>query len=1065
MNKILATLVATGFATSLSQAQVATPQESGLIPKTATLDINTAYANNRVETGDISITSNGNIVPCWEDDGSTITDWEAVWTVYSSNGVPIIPAVTMTNLPNAQCIPDALSVPNFTLRAFYRSDGSPTPGYTGDYGGKLKANQFGDGFMFCAGADGIGCEVPEMMAINNDNGGAGFNGSPIVQLLNNDGSRNSSMGGPDVAGIVSFSDADTEPDGTIRPGDVEFLANGNILIVGESRQAADRAMTGQAGGNVVVYKVLNAQGGVVHPYSSVYTNAASAGDDIWHGTAATTDGFMVRWNSGTAKFRLFDNNGNPTGPVQDLATVAGHVEAGAGGKGDSLGFKSNGKDTYALFVPNPGSNGSKPPWLTVLNADGTLRFSQAVVPINADNTTYANGDRGDVAVSDDGSVVVAFDASNNDPNNPGYRLPQGRLFSRCGQPMGPVFYISERDNATNSTVTGNGTARPRVAFRGKQIAFMWASDAIAPRVLAMRLFDVGTPPTGTEPVVPCSVEAVGMKYVTKDTLVWFSNSKSKPQIGSFVAGDDVANGSSVEAGARLLGDSTFLLAASTHATNDSSKISRTLVLIPANGSTPKLTSSFFDDNGVIYLKDDNTVRQDGNPGRVGGDMRYGAVNYMAGAEATLFNFPASFNSDGRYNNTFFNSILNDGTARTYAAQNYKLDPTTLNVTVLNKAQDVMFYPEHVNDTPAAGQQTGRTGSSPVGLANGNFVIVGEDRSKVTDPTSGNVAVGKIYGPDGSIVVHDFQVSPVGSNGSMWESVGAWSGGFFAKPQGGIAYCYDNSANLLGTIDVNTTANVNFDTGRSDGTRYCSDIRSHYMFAVGKSPESSGYTNMILCAWDLNTRTWITNTLVGPDASVILTSGGHRGYDRANIACDAYNRVTVVYRCQPDTAQWSNNQIAARIYQFDGTKFIPLTPEFWPFVEHDSDPAVLAGFIGQEPSVAMTPREILVYAEGSWNADGNPTNTVVTASQTHCYTIIALPAQAQVAAPRPTASVARSATGHAIISWDTAAGLFKVQSTTSLAAPVSWSDVTTGNVASGVDAGAIGNTPTYYRLIR
>ena len=84
-----------------------------------------------------------------------------------------------------------------------------------------------------------------------------------------------------MAGIVSFSDADTEPDGTIRPADFEYLSNGNIVIVGESRQVADRALTGQTDGNVVVYKVLSSSGAVVKAYSAASSEASA--QDIWHG--------------------------------------------------------------------------------------------------------------------------------------------------------------------------------------------------------------------------------------------------------------------------------------------------------------------------------------------------------------------------------------------------------------------------------------------------------------------------------------------------------------------------------------------------------------------------------------------------------------------------------------------------------------------------------------------------------------------------------------------------------------------------------------------------------------
>src|SRR5438309_1373122 len=86
MKKFLATLLATAFATSLSLAQVGVPANAGLVPRTLTIDVETNYNNDSVETGDISITANFNVVPCWEDDGGGVTDWEAIWKVYDING-------------------------------------------------------------------------------------------------------------------------------------------------------------------------------------------------------------------------------------------------------------------------------------------------------------------------------------------------------------------------------------------------------------------------------------------------------------------------------------------------------------------------------------------------------------------------------------------------------------------------------------------------------------------------------------------------------------------------------------------------------------------------------------------------------------------------------------------------------------------------------------------------------------------------------------------------------------------------------------------------------------------
>jgi hypothetical protein len=540
------------------------------------------------------------------------------------------------------------------------------------------------------------------------------------------------------------------------------------------------------------------------------------------------------------------------------------------------------------------------------------------------------------------------------------------------------------------------------------------------------------------PFIPGSAESVGLTRIVPDTLVWFNTVTMKPQINGFVPNTDASIGGSIDPAARLLGDSTFLLAAGLKATNDVSLMCRNMVLIPTAGGPPKLDSAFYDDAGQIYLRDSNDQRQDGNPGRVGGDMRYGAVNYMTAAEATLYEFPDYFGSDSRWSNTFFDTMK--GTCRDYEAQNFRLDPLTLAVTSLHKACSPMFWPTHTNDTPAIGQP-GRTGSSPIGLANGNFVTVGQDQSATTQP--GTAAIATIFKPDGTIVKNAWMVNfpdlPGGSD--MWDSVGAWRGGFFAKPANGITYLFDNDGNALGTITNNDSAGVNFDTGRSDGTRYCSDIRSHYIFGAGKSPEANpGFTNMMLCAWDANTRLWITNTIVSEGNQDPTDLGGTRFMDRANVACDAYDRVTVAYRLKPDNVTWPNDQIVARVFQFTGTNFIPLTPSFFAFIQHDGSNVLTSGavgFLGMEPSVAMTPRQILIYAKGLWNGIPNATTAPTTLGNSHCYTILSHPAP--IAAPRPNMTITPGSP-NSTISWQADAGLFVLQATATANVPASWADV-------------------------
>src|SRR5438046_2280011 len=83
----------------------------------------TNYNNNDIETGDIAITANTNVVLAFEDDlggGGPLTDFEAVWTLYDSLGNLLITPTTITNIPSADCISTAEALTNATYRAFFR---------------------------------------------------------------------------------------------------------------------------------------------------------------------------------------------------------------------------------------------------------------------------------------------------------------------------------------------------------------------------------------------------------------------------------------------------------------------------------------------------------------------------------------------------------------------------------------------------------------------------------------------------------------------------------------------------------------------------------------------------------------------------------------------------------------------------------------------------------------------------------------------------------------------------------------------------------------------------------
>ena len=168
------------------------------------------------------------------------------------------------------------------------------------------------------------------------------------------------------------------------------------------------------------------------------------------------------------------------------------------------------------------------PWVSVFNANGTVRYSRAVTGTNASGM-FPDADRLDAAIAADGRVIVVFDAGNNDTNNTlGLKVTQARIFDPCGNPLGPVFYVSEKENATNAIVSQTD-GRPRVAWRGNLIATYWGSqndlDLPSTKVVGLRLFNA-PPPSGPtiQQVSPGQVKiswtGCGVLQASSDLIAW-----------------------------------------------------------------------------------------------------------------------------------------------------------------------------------------------------------------------------------------------------------------------------------------------------------------------------------------------------------------------------------------------------------------------------------------------------------------------------------------------------------------------------------------------------------------
>lgn len=478
---------------AVAQTKPGLPEANGLNPLGATVYINppaTTQNNGKTESIGVAVVANGNIAVGWEDDGDGLTDQEAVWTLYSPTGTALTPVTTLTTID-----PDyAGQTHDSRFLAFFRADGSAVSGRT-SWGPKIKANSFGDGFGMGATAFDLGKEVASLTAIQNNAGGENAGDFPAVQLLNN-------TGGP-IRILSGVSDAYAERDGDIRIGDWDYLANGNVVIVGESRQRQDLVdiYAGAEPKTHGIVAVLKADGTVVKAEQLLGKDPIEV--QIWHGSAVTANGFAIRYGAtpGGAKLQRFDNDGNKVGDEIDLATVTESPISAGGGRGEGVGFHGNGKDAYVVATAGADTEGKPQIWVTVLNADGTKRWARNL----GDPTTLPHVAIGrvDAAIDASGRVAVIYaDKAGTADAGGTASLVLGRLFDAQGNPLGGVFHVSEKELPVAET---QDAIDPRLDWRGNTLTVAWESknqttdNPDAKSVVALRTFEVPggvvTPPT------------------------------------------------------------------------------------------------------------------------------------------------------------------------------------------------------------------------------------------------------------------------------------------------------------------------------------------------------------------------------------------------------------------------------------------------------------------------------------------------------------------------------------------------------------------------------------------
>ena len=807
-------------------------------------------------------------------------------------------------------------------------------------------------------------------------------------------------------------------------GDLVGLDNGNFVVAVEDRSKA------RSGPNLTVFVIVAPDGSIVKETTVV------AQADYWSNLSAYQGGFAIR---AAGLIHFFDNAGEEKGQLD--ANLASGVSFDRG-RGDAtrIGGHINSAYVYLAGVASVLDNeGNKVPGVYVAAFDA--RTQSFVARYKVDNYP-GSSDRTVVAADALGRVTVAFEST---PQGFGKKQVVARVlqldsclaeFTPLGDPFFPFV-----NHGVDFTVSN-----PSIAMTTKQILFavkgsvnLHNDPAAGPDSKALTGVyavvnhpapeeDPTTPATLT---VPSSLAAAGLHHIVPDTT--FFNPLGAPQ-----------NLATWEPYVGVLGTSTFLIGANTVAEGSSAEQRFGFVMQPVNGAAAKVGDHFFGDDGVPFRGGINASRQDGNPQRVAGDPRPGAVNIMAGAEASP-HLREPFKSDGRWDLGF--DRLPNG--RYATVQTFAIDTSSLTQTMKSKAIDAANG--RLTDGVAGSSQSSRFGGDILGLDNGNFVVSVEDRSKAR--SNPNLAAFVIIGPDGSIV----KETTVVAASDYWSNLAAYKGGFAVRAAG-VIYFYNNAGDLQGKVDGNTASGVAFDRGRGDGTRLAGHINSPYVYLSGGAalvtPAGNVDPGIRLAVFDSRDQSFVTQSRVD-------TRNGTT--DRTVLAVDALNRIVVAFMDKPPG--FAASQVVARVMHFDecAQALSGVTPSFFPFINHEGNGVTLGN-----PSVAITTKQILVAAKGKVNLANVAGGDADSLPLVNVYTVVSHPNPQE----DPTPGVGSGAgihlspeipltKGKAILSWTGGVAPFTLQTKTSITAP--WKNVQTGITDSSL-AVDVTDGQAYFQVI-
>lgn len=806
-------------------------------------------------------------------------------------------------------------------------------------------------------------------------------------------------------------------------GDLVGLDNGNFVVLVE-----DRSRVRNPAGNTTVFTIVKPDGTIVRETTVV------ANTDIWANLAAVQGGFAVRAGG---ILRFFDNSGDLKGEVDqvtsgvefdrgrgDATRIAGHIHspyvflAGVGSVKDDEGTKVSGVRIAVFdsrtqgFIAHARVDDFEAAFDRVVVASDAL--DRVTVAYEARPTGYA------------GKQVVARVLKLDDCAG-ALEPVTGNFFAFLNHGEAAFITMNPSISMTTREILVAAKGNVNLANAVEQGPDSFAQTSVYTVLTHPEPKD--DPTTPATPELPSSLANAGLTQTVADTVIYND------------AG--VANNNTWEPYVGVLGNSTFLVGVNTFAEGEPGKQRFAFVMQPASGGPNVRGDHFFGDDGTPYRGPINASRQDGNPQRIAGDTRPGAVNIITGAEASP-HLTDPFRSDDRWDLGF--DRLTDG--RYGTVQTFSIHPASLAQTPLSKAFDAANG--RATEGVAASNQSTRFGGDLVALDNGNFVVLVEDRSRLRNP-AGNATTATIVSPTGAIVKETFVVA----NGDIWCNLAAYQGGFAVRASG-ILYFYGNDGTLRGTLDGNASG-VAFDRGRGDATRIAGHINRPYVYLAGVAPIITPAGNIDagvrLAVFDPRTLTAVTSIRV--DA----LSGG---FGRVVVTSDALDRVTVAYESKP--AGFSQNQVVARVLQFNGCtlRIEPLTENFFAFQNHGE-----VDFATSNPSVSMTTRQILVAAKGRVNLANNIAAGPDSFAQTSLYTVIAHPnPQDDPTQPVAGGGVVLSkavvvAGGKFELSWQGGKAPYTLQTRSSITG--SWTDVQTGITGNAVSIQA-GGKQAYFQVI-